>query len=121
VLPQHCACPTLALGGDVSPTGRYGLDAGTTLTLVKVYDAEGDESVSGLDVANFYAYVEGWSTRTYRIETGRSAGVQVSFSADRRGNRFPFSSRLAHAALNPEDAGVSSPQAPATTGLTNRS
>jgi hypothetical protein len=108
VLPQQCLCPTLALREESGPPSRYEVEAGTTLTLVKVYDPEADETVRELDVANYYAYVEGWATRTYRIETGRSAGVLVGFSADRRGNRFPFSSRLAHAAIVPED------------GLTNR-
>jgi len=120
VLPQQCLCPTLALGEDPGPSGRYGVEAGTTLTLVKVYDPEADESVRGLDQPNYYLYVEGWATRTYRIETGASAGVLVGFSADRIGSRFPFSSRIAHAAIIPEGNGGDRLESPAATGLTNR-
>lgn len=75
---------------------------------MKVYDPEDEPEIRDIDVATYYAYYEGWATRTYRIETGRCAGVLVVFSADKRGNRFPLSSRIAHAAIVSGD------------GLTNR-
>ncbi len=97
------------------------MEAGTTLTLIKIVDPEVEESFRGLDPASYSALVEGWATRTYRIENGMSAGILVWFSADRHGDRFPFSSRIAHAAIVPEDNGDDRLESPAAAGLANRS
>jgi hypothetical protein len=127
VVPVH-GCPTLALDEDeiglarlaklkaetetvrfmvlaqreVPTADRYAVETGTALTLVRTYDPEAEEWVRDLDMVN-YTYVEVGATRTYRIEDGLSAGVLIVFSADPRGGRIPFSSRLAHAAIVPED------------------
>jgi hypothetical protein len=118
VFPQHCLYPTLALGEDPTSSARYAVEAGTTLTLVKVTAPVRREPDH--DVADYYTYVEGWATRTYRIETGTSASILVWFSADRRGDRFPFSSRIAHAALVPESTEEPSPEQRAIPGLADR-
>lgn len=101
VVPEHCAYPTLAPKGEKSGHDTYAVEAGTVLTLTAFNDPWDDERVHELDPGSYYAYAEGWATRTYRIEDGQCAGVQVWFSADPRGNRFPFSSRLAHEAIVP--------------------
>jgi hypothetical protein len=106
VLPRKCAYPTLALGDHPRSGGRYAVEAGAVLTLVEIYDPATDETFRDFDLVSYITYAEDWDTRTYRIETGRSAGVLVRFSATRLGGRFPYSSRLVHAALVPEQAGT---------------
>lgn len=101
VVPEHCAYPTLALVRRGIDPGRYGVAAGTELTLVETYDPDADPQAQELDMVNYYMYVEGWATRTYKIEDGSCAGIRVWFSADCVGNRFPYSSRLAHAEIAP--------------------
>jgi hypothetical protein len=92
----------MALVDGDEPASRYRVEADTRLTLMDTYDPDADERSLNLDVASYYQYFEGWATRTYRIDDGPSAGILVRFSADRRGNRFPFSSRVAHAAIVPD-------------------
>ena len=102
VAPDHCAYPTLALIEGVDPLVRYRVDAGTRLTLLATYDPDEDERVRDLDMVSYYQWAEGWATRTFRIDDGPSAGIRVTFSADRRGSRFPFSSRVALASIVPD-------------------
>lgn len=109
VLPRHLGVPTLATGPDPTPGGRYAVAEGTRLTLVRAYDAEAAAGAADLaDPVTYWQYIEGWSTRTYRIEGGPSAGLLVWLPADARGLRFPLSARIAHAAIVPDPQGAGS-------------
>ena len=95
--PARCTYPTLVLANPFGNRDRYFVDAGTTLTLVgKEFPADQDH-----DLSTYYAYFEGWAMRIYRIDDGPSAGIKLYFSADPVGDRFPASSRLAHATFEP--------------------
>ncbi len=95
--PTRRAYPTLTLTSPFGSRDRYFIDAGTTLTLVgKEFPADQDH-----DLSTYYAYFEGWAMRIYRIDDGPSAGIKLYFSADPVGDRFPASSRLAHATFEP--------------------
>ncbi len=102
VAPEHCTYPTLVLIDGSEPPVRYRVNAGTRLTLLETYDPDEDERARGLDMISYYQWADGWAMRTFRIDDGPSAGIRISFSADRRGNRFPFSSRVALAAIVPQ-------------------
>jgi hypothetical protein len=111
VLPRFSRL-TLAPGEDPGPSGRYTVEAGAILTLVEVFEPDFSEG--------WNSHEADWESRTYRIETGLSAGVLVEFSAERFGDRFPFSSRIVHAALVPEGDGDLGPVTAATRRLANR-
>jgi len=103
VAPELCAYPTLALVESGALPTRYRIAAGTRLTLVETFDPRDDEQTAHLDMISYYQWADGWASRTYQVDEGPSAGLRLAFSSDARGSRFPFSSRLAHAAIVPAD------------------
>jgi hypothetical protein len=78
------------------PVDRYALDAGTELVLVEIHD----ESESGYDVAITYLLMHDFSSRTYRVASGPSSGIRLTFSAD-WWSPFPFQTWLAHEMIVP--------------------
>jgi len=100
VVPWPYAGATLALCPPYVTSDRSTLEAGTILRLVAVYDADAAAAADGMDVISFYEYYAGWSTRTYEIETGPSAGIKIELPTDPM-SRYPDWAVFAHTALEP--------------------
>ena len=88
---------TLTLSA-VADGARADLAAGTRLRLVEIDDLA---DVRGGDLVTWITYYEDWETRTYVVGDGPRAGQRIMFSGNPAGGRFPRSSVLAHAALEP--------------------
>lgn len=96
--------PSLALLTDESPGDRYTIEAGTTLILSEVYDADADPL--GADLVTYIQFFEGWSSWRFVIEDGPSQGIRVDLPSDfGQASRYPLAVQRAALAVQPAGNG----------------